>query len=310
MKPIMTRREMLKVSLATAAGVSLGNRLGLGQLSQLYAATNPLNPMPTRKLGKTGFEVPLFSLGGQSTIEQPGKQDEAVAIIHRALDYGVKFIDTASIYGRGISETYIGEVMKERRDEVFLATKSRDYTYDGTMRVIEESLRRLQTDWIDLYQHHNVSSGDGLRQVLGPNGALKAFNELHEQGVIRHKGITGHSSRVLLDAIRTVDYDCVLITLNPANMSMRDGEHMTEFMTAAVEKEIGIIGMKVVGRGNLLRRGVTMEQAMRYTLSYPVSTVIIGITEIAQIEENTRIAQAFEPLSESQMMQLEQVARV
>ncbi len=309
MKPIMTRREMLKASLATATGITLGNGLGLGQLSQLYAATNQASPMPTRKLGKTGFEVPLFSLGGQSTIEQPGKQDEAVAIIHRALDCGVKYIDTASIYGRGVSETYIGEVMKERRDEVFLATKSRDYTYDGTMRVIEESLRRLQTDWIDLYQHHNVSSDDGLRQVLSRNGALKAFNELHEQGVIRHKGITGHSSRVLLNAIRAFDYDGVLITLNPANMSMRDGEHMAEFMAAAVEKEIGIIGMKVVGRGNLLRRGVTMEQAMRYTLSYPVSTVIIGITDITQIEEDVQIAKAFEPLSEGQMTQLEQVAR-
>lgn len=305
----VSRRDMLKASLAAAAGFTFGPGYGIGRLSGLYAAANHVNPMPVRRLGRTGFQVPLFSLGGQATIEQPRRRDEAVEIIHRALDLGVKFIDTSSVYGRGVSEEYIGEVMNARRDDVFLATKSPDFGYDGTMRMMEGSLNRLQTDHIDLYQHHHVSSNHSLRQVLGRNGAYRAFEKLQDQGVIKHKGITGHSSRVLLRAIREADFDCVLITLNPANLSMTESEYMADFMAAAVERDIGVIGMKVVGRGRLLERRVSMEQAMRYTLSFPVATVIIGITEPRQLEENVRIARSFQPMSDAERDALERAAR-
>ncbi len=305
----LSRRNMLKSSLAAAVGIAAGQGMGIGRLSTLYAATDSTQPMPTRRLGKTGFDVPIFSLGGQSTIEQPNRFDDAVGIINGALDRGVRFIDTSHIYGNGVSEEYIGAVMKERRDEVFLATKSRDYSYDGTLRNVEQSLKRLQTDHIDLYQHHAVNSDNGLREVMGPNGAFKAFEKLQDEGVIKHRGITGHSSRILHDAIRQEDFDCVLITLNPGNMSMNDGEHMAAFMDTAVQKDIGIIGMKVIGRGRLLRRPITMTQAMRYTLSFPVSTVIIGITEAGQLDEDVRIAREFEPLSDEQMAELESVSR-
>jgi uncharacterized protein len=305
----LSRRDMLKATLAAAAGFTVGPDLGMGRLSTLYAAGTAAAAMPTRRLGKTGFEVPLFSLGGQATLEQPGRLEDSVRIIHRALDLGVRYIDTSHIYGNGVSEQYIGEVLKDRRDEVFLATKSRDYSYDGTLRVVEQSLQRLQTDHLDLYQHHNVSSDEGLRQVLGPNGAFKAFVELQEQGVIKHRGITGHSSRILHDAIRQEPFDCVLITLNPANMVMLEGEHLAAFMAETVRQDIGVIGMKVVGKGALLNRPVSMQQAMHYTLSFPVSTVIIGITRVEQLDENVRIARAFEPMSDEAMAALETVAR-
>jgi uncharacterized protein len=297
---------MLKATLAAAAGCTLGGALGLGGLSNAYAAAGGAQAMPTRKLGRTGLDVPIFSLGGQSTIEEPGKLDEAVAIIHRALDRGLSYIDTSHIYGNGISESYIGEVMKERRGEVFLATKSREFSYDGAMRMIEGSLERLQTDHVDLYQHHNVSTDAALDEVLAPNGARKAFEKLHAEGVIKNLGISGHSSRVLKRAIEAVDMDCALITVNPAHIAMTDTEHLDDFMTAAVDRRVGVIAMKVTGRNQLLRRHpITMEQAMRYTLSFPVATAIIGITEMAQVDENVELARQFRPMTDAEMADLE-----
>jgi uncharacterized protein len=299
---------MLKATLAAAAGCTLGGALGLGGLSNAYAASAGARAMPTRRLGRTGLDVPIFSLGGQSTIEQPGKLDEAVAIIHRALDLGLNYIDTSHIYGNGVSESYIGEVMKERRGQVFLATKSREFSYDGAMRMIEGSLERLQTDHVDLYQHHNVSTDAALDEVLAPDGARKAFEKLHAEGVIRHLGITGHSSRVLKRAIETVDMDCALITVNPAHIAMTDTEHLDDFMTAAVDRRVGVIAMKVTGRNQLLRRHpITMEQAMRYTLSFPVATAIIGITEMAQVDENVGLARQFRPMTDAEMSELERL---
>jgi uncharacterized protein len=297
---------MLKATLAAAAGCTFGGALGLGGLSNAYAATAGARVMPTRRLGRTGLDVPIFSLGGQSTIEQPGKLDEAVAIIHRALDLGLNYIDTSHIYGNGISESYIGEVMKERRGEVFLATKSREFSYDGAMRMIEGSLQRLQTNHVDLYQHHHVSTDAALDQVLAPDGARKAFEKLHAEGVIKHLGVSGHSSRVLKRAIETVDMDCVLITVNPAHIAMTDTDHLDGFMTSAVDKRVGVIAMKVTGRNQLLRQHpITMEQAMRYTLSFPVATAIIGITEMGQLDENFELARQFRPMTDAEMAALE-----
>ena len=107
--------------------------------------------MPKRTLGRTGFQVGLFSLGGEATVQIRERRDKAVEIIHRALDLGVNYIDTAPTYGGGGSEENIGEVMRSRREEVFLASKTGNRTYDGTMRLIEQSLERLQTDYLDLY---------------------------------------------------------------------------------------------------------------------------------------------------------------
>jgi uncharacterized protein len=297
---------MLKTTLAAAVGCTLGGTLGLGGLSNAYAAAGGASPMPTRKLGKTGFDVPIFSLGGQATIEQPGRLDEAVAIIHRALDLGLNYIDTSHIYGNGVSESYIGEVMKDRRGEVFLATKSRQFSYDGAMRMIEGSLERLQTDHVDLYQHHNVSTDAGLDEVLAPDGARKAFEKLHAEGVVKHLGISGHSPRVLKRAIEAVDMDCVLITVNPAHIAMTDTGHLDAFMTTAVDKRVGVIGMKVTGRNQLLRgHPITMEEAMRYTLSFPVATAVIGITGMAQLDENVDLARRFRPMTDAEMAETE-----
>ncbi len=302
------RRQLLKSTLAGAAGLSFG-RTGIERLATLAGAEEKVCSMPKRRLGRTGHEVTIFSLGGEAAVDRPDNEDEAVEIINHALDIGVNYIDTAPRYGRGVSEEHIGKVMKERRDEVFLATKSHDYSYDGTMRLVEQSLERLQTDYLDLYQHHAVDRESQLDQIGRPDGAFHAFEKLQDEGVIKYKGITGHSPRIILEALDRNDYDCVLITLNAAHMTMSHPEYMEEFLSVAAERDVGVIAMKVISRGGVLERGLTMEQALNYTLSFPVATAIVGISELWQLDENAKIACNFEKLSEEERAELERIAQ-
>lgn len=302
------RRSFLKAGLATAAGFGLAATTGLFPNTMSWASELMDKTMPKRALGKTGYEVSLFSLGGQATLEKPGREEDALEIINRALDLGVNYIDTANQYGRGVSEEYIGKVMKYRRNEVFLATKSHDHTYDGTMRLFEQSLKRLQTDYIDLYQHHYVSTYEKLDQIRSENGSRRAFEKLKEQGVIGHIGITGHSSKILADAIEEYPYECVLITLNPARSIMDDADHLDRFFRLASEKGTGVIGMKVFGGGGLMNRGFTAKQLLSYVFSYPVSTAVAGISVIPHLEENVRIAASFEQLSDEEMARIRAIA--
>jgi aryl-alcohol dehydrogenase-like predicted oxidoreductase len=265
--------------------------------------------IPKRPLGKTGCQVSTYGLGGLFTVARHDRHDEAVEIINRALDLGVNYIDTSALYGNGASELNIGTVMRERRDEVFLASKSHDYTYDGTMALVHQSLRRLQTDHLDLYQHHFLGQLGELKQLRGKNSARQAFERLRDEGVIRYIGVTGHSSRVLADALDDYPYDCALITLNATGAVMDDPEELDRFFRLAQEKEVGVIAMKVVERGTLVEQGYDMGQLLRYVLSYPVSTAVVGISDISHLEENVRIARAFEPLSEEEMAEIRAPAR-
>jgi hypothetical protein len=267
------------------------------------------DPIPKRPLGKTGYQVTIYGLGGLFTTSMHDRHDEAVEIVNRAIDLGVNYIDTSALYGNGASELNIGTVMRERRDEVFLASKSHNYTYDGTMALVEQSLRRLQTDYLDLYQHHLLGRIGQLEQLQQENSARQAFERLREEGVIRHIGVTGHSSRVLADALNDYPYDCALITLNAAREVMDDPEDLDRFFRLAQEKEVGVIAMKVVARGALIERGLGIRQLLPYVLSYPVSTAVVGISDVSHLEENVRIASAFEQLSEEEMAEIRALAQ-
>jgi aryl-alcohol dehydrogenase-like predicted oxidoreductase len=260
--------------------------------------------MPTRNLGRTGHKVAIFSLGGESALDKPDNHDVAIPIIERAIDLGVNYLDTAPWYGRPErwSQRYIGEVMKNRRDEVYLATKTHDRTYDGSMRLLEESLQLLQTDHVDAWQLHRLSYPKDNDEVFAKDGAMKALIEAREQGVVRNLGITGHTDPdVLMEAMRRFDFDQILMAFNAA-----DPHHLSftaELLPMAVEQEMGIIGMKVCARGRILDK-ITMREAMNYVLSYPVSTVVVGCDDIPQLEENIELARSFTPISERQMADL------
>jgi hypothetical protein len=327
------RREFLKRGVAAVGGAAAGAGLGAGAVA---AAPRPLpsNPrtpatMPTRNLGRTGYSVGVFSLGGQAAVEQPNNESAAVAIVERALDLGVNYIDTAVRYGGDVpwSQTYIGQVMKRRRGEAFLATKTHDRTRDGSLKLLEQSLKLLQTDHLDLWQIHNLQTLEQVEQIFRPDGVVKALQEAKEQGIVRHIGVTGHADpAVLIEAISRSPFDTLLLALNAA-----DPHHLSfkeKLLPLAVEKEMGIIGMKIPARGRLLagftpppegsplRRPqdkgpgtLRMQEALRYVLSLPVSTVIVGCDSVAQVEENVRFARDFNPLSGAQMAALEEKAR-
>lgn len=335
-----TRRDLFKLGAAAAAGL-VATRLSAVEVTAsvepagLHPAPKaPFNPataaaMPTRNLGRTGLKVGLFSLGGQAAIEKAHNEAVALPLIERALDLGVNYLDTSARYGGEArwSERYFGQVMKRRRKEAFLATKTHDRSADGSLRLLETSLKLLQTDHVDLWQLHAMSTLDDVEKVCAKGGALEAFQKARDQKLVRFLGLSGHTDpEVLAEAIRRFPFDCVLMALNAA-----DAWHLPfqkTLLPLAVEKELGIIGMKVPARGRILqgvqppppeqRRGtakhdrpgtLTMTEAMRYTLSHPVSTVIIGVDNAAQLEENIRIARDFLPLTAPQMEALEQKVR-
>ncbi len=323
------RREFLKAGGAVTAALLAPAAIAETAHTMPALPSNPVTPdtMPTRNLGRTGYRVGLFSLGGQASLEKPNNFDVAVPIIERALDLGVNYIDTSSIYGgpERWSEQYVGKVMAHRRQQAFLATKTKERTRDDSMRMIEKSLQLLQTDHVDLWQLHDIGTMTDVNEIFAKGGAMEALVEMKEQKVVRCLGLTGHyRPDALMETIRRYpSFDTILMAMNAAD------PHFFSFNEAllpmAVEKQMGIIGMKVPGRSRLLSSWtpppievqkkswegmtiqttspgtLTMREAMYYTLSRPVSTVIVGCDTIAQLEENVQLAREFTPLSDAQM---------
>jgi hypothetical protein len=332
------RRAFLKGTTAAAAAVMTGAAFpsvtGATTLPVLPNNPRTQDAMPTRNLGKTGYKVGIFSLGGQAALEKANNADVAVPIINRALDLGVNYCDTSSIYGGPMrwSERYLGEVMKTRRNEAFLATKTKERTREGSMRMIDESLKLLQTDHVDLWQLHDIGTMKDINAIFAPGGAMEALVEMQQQKVVRFLGITGHfRPDALMEAMHRHDFDCILMAVNAA-----DPHHYSfqeQLLPLAVEKQMGIIGMKVPGRGRILSSWtpppleqqkhswegmviatqpgtLTMKEAVYYVLSQPVSTIIIGCDSIPQLEENVALAKNFTPLNQQQQAELVAKAEV
>ena len=306
------RRSFIKKGLATAAGIGVLSKTGSLSQAQKLAARINSNAMPKRKLGKTGHNVSLLGLGGEATIADPNKKDEAIEIINTAIDLGVNYLDTAATYTSGgewgDSERNIGEVMKHRRDEVFLATKCINWPYDDVMSQFEQSLENLQTDYIDLYQLHNLRTHSALDGFLAPWGAANAFDELKSQGLIGFTGVTGHyDPQVLKRAIEEYDFDCILMSLNAADIHYLPFQY--DLLDTAVKRNLGIMVMKVAAKRRIFAYGgiISMEQALRYVWSFPVSTAIIGIGTVDELEDNIAIANNFEKYTKQEMQYIEQL---
>ena len=318
--------------MATAGSITVGSALASESAkSRLPLKKNDENPfnartysaMPTRSFGKTGFKIGIMSLGGQATIEKQGTEEESEKIINRAIDLGVNYIDTAASYGRGQSQLNIGRVMKTRRNEVWLATKTHDRTYDGSMRLLEESLKNLQTDHLDTWQLHNVQRKDQMDQIFAKDGAIKALEKAKSEGTVRHLGITGHYEPLILsDAIKEYPFDQILLAVNAADIHYLSFKNY--LLPEAQKRGIGIVGMKVATRGRMLstwnpppmdeqpkrmatqKAGtITIKEALTYNMSLPVSTTIIGVDNVAQIEEDVKIASEFAPLTNDEMQAIE-----
>lgn len=329
------RRAFLKTSGLTAAAASLLAATGEDASAQQQPQQPPTHPLlPTRNLGQTGHRVGLFSLGGQSALEHQNNDAVAVPLIERALDLGVNYIDTSSIYGgpERPSERYIGQVLKRRRRETFIATKTKERTRDGSMRMLEQSLKLLQTDHVDVWQLHDIGTMTDIEQVFAKGGAMEALQQAREQKLVRYLGITGHHRPdALAECIRRFPFDTILMGINAADPYRHS--FAAELLPLALERRMGIIAMKVPARGRILASWtpppvdrqkkmwegganvtmnpgtLTMREAAHWVLSQPVSTMIIGCDSIPQLEENVALAKEFTPLSHQQLAAISEKAK-
>jgi predicted aldo/keto reductase-like oxidoreductase len=248
--------------------------------------------------------VTLFGLGGEGVLRTHGRTAEAVQVIQRALDQGVNYFDTAPAYAS--SRDYYGTALGERRRDIFLASKTHERSRDGSLWLLEDSLRRLRTDYLDLWQLHDLRTLDELDEIFSPDGALEALLAAREDGRVRFLGITGHHDpAILLEAMRRFEFDTVLVALNAADVHRLP--FISTVLAEAARREMGVIGMKVCAAGALVGPAAfTMDDAMGYVLSLPgVSNVIVGCSTPAEVDDNARVARDFRPLPEQQLRTLE-----
>ena len=244
--------------------------------------------MEKRILGRTNFEVSVIGFGG-IPIQRVDK-DMAIQLIGEAKQAGINFIDTAR--GYTISESLIGYGLERwGRENFILATKSMARDYEGIKEELDTSLKDLKTDYIDLYQFHNVKTFEELEMIMGDNGALKAVKEAKEKGIVKEFGITGHNLEVLEKAIDTGEFATVQFPYNPVE---RQAEEMFK---RAKDLDIGVIVMKPLAGGALKNASL----ALKFIANNPnITSVIPGMESIEQIKENSKIGYNIEPLSEEE----------
>ena len=295
----ITRREFIeKTTLTVASAAALPSVLD----PEVEAKTI----LPQRVLGRTGVKVPIIAFGCGSRFLMYENEEEALRALNQVIDSGVTYLDTAMDYGKGLSETRVGLVMKTRRKEVWLATKVSPpaRTRDEALREVEKSLKRLQTDRVDLLHLHSLTTGEDLQKIEAKDGAIKALYELRDQKVARFIGMTSHTDgAVMAKAIEHNDLDCVQMAMNPA----RALQFEELALPAAKKKNLGVILMKVTAQEKLLGAGAgkaDIEPLIRYALSLPVSTAVIGMPKLQFVDQNIAIARSFKPMNAGEMDQL------
>jgi len=270
----VSRRRFLRDSAATGLGLAAAGTFAFAED----------RPMPMRKLGATGLDVSLFGLGCHPIGGGRVKEQDAIAVVRRAHELGVNYFDTAPSYGRGRSESRVGAALEKVRDEVLIATKTLARDKRGALEELHESLKRLRTDRVDVWQFHALAARDHTDRILAEDGALAAAVEAKKAGKVRFIGITGHADPdVFVDAMKRHGFDTLLIPLNCIDPHHRSFEKIA--LPAARERKVGVIAMKVFCSGRLPgQKIVKAEDCLRYTYGLPVATCIVGADSIAQVE--------------------------
>ena len=249
--------------------------------------------MEYRTLGKTGLKISRLGFGG-IPIQRTDKET-VKAVIAKLMDAGVNYIDTAKAYT--VSEAYLGYALEGIRDRFVLATKSTAKTYEAMKADIEDSLKKLGTDHIDLYQVHNPNMA-GLDEILAPEGALKALKEAKEAGKVGHIGLTAHSKEVFEKALEMDWVETVMFPYNPVE------QQGAELIDRCAEKNIGFICMKPLA-GGAIEDAVT---ALRYEFANPSVTVVIpGMAALEEVEQNLAAANDASPLTEAELQKLDEI---
>ena len=259
--------------------------------------------LPTRTLGKTKYQATILGLGGEGILRTTGYFKEAEAVIKKAVEVGINYFDTAPAYqqSRDYLGTYLWKFVK--REQIFLASKTHDRSYEGTMLLLEDSLKRLNTDYLDLLQLHDLRTKEDIDEIFSSNGAIYALEEAKKQGKIRFVGITGHHDpKILTEAIKRYSFDTILLCVNAGD------SHYMPFISSVIpearKKGMGVIAMKVTAQGNALS-SITMKEAFYYALSQDFDLAIIGCKTPQEVQENTEIAKNFSQLSKEELNKIE-----
>jgi predicted aldo/keto reductase-like oxidoreductase len=258
--------------------------------------------LPTRVLGRTGVRVSILCLGGWH-IRAVKDDKEAIRIMHAAIDEGLNFFDNCWDYHRGQAEELMGKAlaMDGRRQKVFLMTKNCERDYAGSIKNLEDSLRRLKTDRIDLWQFHEMVYDNDPDWVF-EKGGLKAALEARKQGKVRFIGFTGHKDpRIHLKMLnKPHDWDAAQMPINVMDAHYRSFQN--EVVPVCLKKNVGVIGMKGLAGGHpegrlVSKAGLTVEDCLRYCLSLPVSTQVVGITSMQQLKQDIALARSLKAMS-------------
>jgi uncharacterized protein len=255
--------------------------------------------METRPFGKTGESFPILSFGSQRIVDEHNcTEEEAIEIVNTAIDRGIRYFDVAWIYSMGQAETRLGKVVKHRRSEMWLATKTWDTTRDGARHQLEESLTRLQTDYVNEWRLHNVWDFARLNEFTGKGGALEAAIQARNEGLVRYISISSHTDpEILIEALNRFPFDSALMATSVLDHFIFS--FAEEFLPIANAKGIATVGMKVLGLGSLTQE---VERSLRYAFSLPLSTVIVGMETMAQLEQNLAIAESFTPMTDTERL--------
>lgn len=247
--------------------------------------------MRKNKIGNTDLEVTHLSFGGIKI--HRNMPDKAENIVSKALDLGINYIDTARCYGD--SEVLIGAVMKDRRNECYLSSKSIRRSKAETAEDIDISLKNLNTDMIDIYFCHDISRDQNYEQIMSESGSLAAIKEAQKAGKIRYTAISMHRADLAVKAIKTGEFDVIMLSIN-----LFDQEFITDVIPIARQNGVGIVGMKPLAGGAFRYPQI----ALRYSLAQDIDAQLVGISSIAELEEDFQIADSFQPLSEEEMQKL------
>jgi aryl-alcohol dehydrogenase-like predicted oxidoreductase len=257
--------------------------------------------MEERPYGKTGQKFPILSFGAQRIVDGHGcSEEDALKIMNYALDHGIRYFDTAWIYSEGQSEERVGKVAHHRRKEMWIATKAWARDKQGARKQLEESLRRLQTDYVDEWRMHNVWSVSELDKITAPGGSLEAAVQARADGLVRYISISGHSNPdVQIEALARFPFDSVLCATSVLDHFVLS--FAEEFLPVARAKGVAAAGMKIIGLGRLAK---IYDRALRYAFGLPIDTAVVGMESMDQLQKNLEVAAAYRPLSDNERLEL------
>ncbi len=294
----LTRRTFIKATGAVSAGIILS--------PVTACSTSPFDSkeLPTTLLGKTGVRIPLMVLGLGSRF-MAVSEDKGLEILETALDKGLYYWDTAAIYKNDeqYSEERVGKILGPIRDRVFLSTKVSERNADDAKQTIETSLKRLNTDYINLYQIHSVLNEEEVRKFGDKDGVLPVLKKYQEEGVIHHIGFTGHTSATAMKlAAEMYDFDTMLIAMNHQQKGKQPFEEQP--VPYAAGKGMGVLAMKVIRPRETVNE-LSPIDLLKYALSLKgVTAAVIGTDSVDVLTQNINTIKNFEPLSDERMKEL------